>query len=290
VVETTRFRAYQSRGSVFVKHTHRLRIRSFEDHVRESADTANTGELIISNARITTMDNDFPESACSCNASNRSRDRRDPFAGMTNLMRMRCGLLTLLLLFSALASGVAAVAPAYADEPGNGALPAPLPVGTVVPPGTQVRFHLDTALSSGQNKTGERFSFTLLEPITVDSRVLVPAGAQGVGTVFLAGHAGSSGHEGDLTLRLGSVRTPDGNRLAFADQRVEINGRNRKAASHLLGLIPFAGMGARFIRGGESRVDPDRPIETVLKNAATVEAGSEDPSPTPSASPASPGL
>src|ERR1700681_3149389 len=196
------------------------------------------------------MDNDFAKSACSCNASRRSRD---PFTGMKNLMRMRFTRLTLLLLFSAVASGVAAVVPAYADEAGNGALAAPPSVGTVAPAGTQVRFHLDAALSSAQNKTGERFSFILLEPITVDSRVLVPAGAQGVGTVLLAGHAGTSGHEGDLTLGLGSVRTVDGNRLAFADQRVEINGRNRKAASHLLGLIPFAGMGARFIRGNDSR-------------------------------------
>jgi hypothetical protein len=211
-------------------------------------------------------------------------------AGMTNFARMRFRLLTLQLLLIGVASGVAAVVPAYADEPGNGALAAPRSVGTVVPAGTQVRFHLDTALSSAQNKTGERFSFTLLEPIMVDSRVLVPAVAQGMGTVLLAGHAGTSGHEGDLTLRLDWVRAVDGNQLAFTDQRFEINGRNRKAASSLLHLIPFAGFGARYIRGDESRVDPDRPIETVLKNAATVEAGSEDPSPTPSASPASPGL
>jgi hypothetical protein len=150
---------------------------------------------------------------------------------------------------------------------------APRSVGIVVPAGTVVSFHLDAAISSAQSKTGDRFTFTVIQPIAVDSRVLVPAGAHGAGTILLAGHAGSSGHEGDLTLRLDWVGTPDGNRLAFLDQRLEINGRNRKVTSGLLGFVPFAGLGARFIRGNESRVEPDHAIETVLKNPATVEPG-----------------
>ena len=169
-----------------------------------------------------------------------------------------------MLLLSIAIGGVAS-----ADEAGNAPSTNPSPA-IVVPAGAHVRFHLDAALSSAKSKTGQHFSFTLLDPIEVASNVLAAAGAPGDGTVMLAGHAGNSGHEGDLTLRLDSVRSVDGSRLAFADQRVQINGRNRKVAAGVLGFVPFAGIGARFIRGSEIQVAPDRPIETVLKKPATV--------------------
>jgi hypothetical protein len=56
-------------------------------------------------------------------------------------------------------------------------------------------------------------------------------------------------------------------------------------ASSLLGFIPFAGMGAMFIRVNESRVEPDRALETVLKNPASVGAGSEGEAASPSPPP-----
>lgn len=105
----------------------------------------------------------------------------------------------------------------------------------------------------------------------------IPAGA-----VVLSGHAGTQGHEGDITLRIDSLRTDDGRFIAFADQRIEINGRNRKVAAALLGFVPYAGFGARFIRGSEIEVAADRPISTVLaRPAPLVDA-------VPSAAPASP--
>lgn len=203
---------------------------------------------------------------------------------MTNVMRTRFRRLSITLLLGVGVSGIAAVVPASAGEAGN-AVGDQRTAAIVVPAGTRVRFHLDSALSSGESKTGQAFSFTLLDPIAVASRVLVPAGAEGAGTVLLAGHAGTGGHEGDLTLRLDSVGSADGKRLAFVDQRFEINGRNRKVTSSVLGFVPFAGMGARFIRGSESRVTPDRAIVTVLKHPATVGAGSEGESSSPSPAP-----
>jgi len=139
-----------------------------------------------------------------------------------------------------------------------------------VPPGTHLRFHLNAPLSSGKSKTGQPFAFTLLSPIRVDNGVVIPAGAQGAGTLLLAGHAGSQGHEGDLTLRLDGVRMVNGKQLRFKDQRIELNGRNRKVASGLLGFVPVVGYGAMLIRGSESRIDAKTPIETVLENAAFV--------------------
>ncbi|MBD5607041.1 MAG: hypothetical protein IAI48_18440, partial [Candidatus Eremiobacteraeota bacterium] len=133
----------------------------------------------------------------------------------------------------------------------------------VMPAGTHVHFHVDAPISSSNSKTGDTFAFVLLAPIVLVDRTIPVEATTGSGTVFLAGHAGSQGHEGDLTLRLDSLHTADGRTFTFDDQRFEIDGRNRKIVSGVLGLIPYAGIGARFIRGSDVRVDPSTPIETV---------------------------
>ncbi len=137
------------------------------------------------------------------------------------------------------------------------------------PAGTHVRFHVNEPLSSNASKSGQTFAFTLLDDLRTDRGVVAPAGTQGAGTLLLAGHAGTGGHEGDLTLRIERVDLTSGERVAFIGQRIEINGRNRKVAAGMLGFVPFAGVGARFIRGRESRLAVETPVETVLKQPAT---------------------
>jgi hypothetical protein len=136
--------------------------------------------------------------------------------------------------------------------------------------GTRLRFHLEAPLSSSQSKTGQQFAFALITPIVLDGAVIPADGSTGSGTVILAGHAGANGHEGDLTLRLDTLQTADGRIVTFADQRFEINGRNYKIASGVLGFTPYVGLAARIIRGKEITVDPATPIETVLQSPATI--------------------
>lgn len=141
-----------------------------------------------------------------------------------------------------------------------------------IPAKTPLHFHLAESLSSDRSITGQRFSFVMLDPIVVRGKTLVAKGTVGAGTVLLAGHSGTSGHEGDLTLRLNSIPTVDGRQLIFDDQRMRINGRNRKVMAGVLGFIPYAGLGARFIRGAEIRITRDTPVTTVLeRNAATID-------------------
>jgi hypothetical protein len=133
-----------------------------------------------------------------------------------------------------------------------------------LPAGTHIRFHLVRPLKSDRNKSGQRFSFVLIQPVEVAGRVVVADGTVGFGTVVLAGHNGTSGHEGDLTLRLDGVPAVNGAQVMFCQQRLRINGRNRKVMAGVLGFIPFAGIGARLIRGSEIRISTKTPIETVL--------------------------
>ena len=145
-----------------------------------------------------------------------------------------------------------------------------------IPAGTQITFHVDAPISSNGSKTGQRFSFELLQPIALADRSIPLQGTTGSGTISLAGHAGTSGHEGDLTLRLDRLKTQDGRTYTFDDQQLKIDGRNRKVASGVLGFVPFVGIGARFIRGSDVRVETTRPIETVLTRPATSAAITPD--------------
>jgi hypothetical protein len=192
----------------------------------------------------------------------------------------RCSVLRARCIGAAIAFAASMVAVAVADTP---------PSPSMVPVGTRIRFHLVAPVSSDQSRTGETFGFVLLDPIVSDGRQLVAAGVTGSGTVYLAGHAGQAGHEGDLTLRIDSIPATDGRFVTFDDQRFEINGRNRKIQAGVLGFVPFAGLGAHFIRGSEVRVDASTPIETVLLHDAPLAASvSVPPPPTAPPTPTAP--
>jgi hypothetical protein len=188
---------------------------------------------------------------------------------------LRAAFLTAVLTF-------AAAAVASANGPASFATD-----GEMLPAKTTLHFHLLQPLSSDKSRTGQRFSFVLTESLLAGDTILVPKDTVGMGTLLLAGKAGTSGHEGDLTLRLDSIPTVSGRQLIFDDQRMRINGRNLKVASGVLGFIPWAGLGARFIRGSEISIDPQTPLTTVLdRNAVTLrplppEPVSVEPSATP---------
>jgi len=139
----------------------------------------------------------------------------------------------------------------------------------IVPANTPLAVHLTAPISSNGSKSGSTFAFVTVDPVVVGGKTVVAAGAPGTGTLILAGHAGWSGHEGDLTLRFDSVQTVDGQLLQLNDQRVEINGRNRKVMAFLAGFVPYAGMAAGFIRGSEMYVSPTTIIHTITKKDAT---------------------
>ncbi len=127
---------------------------------------------------------------------------------------------------------------------------APAPV--TLPSGTRLRFHLVRPLASDRSKAGQPFSFVLLGPVEIGGRIVVADGAVGTGTVILAGRAGGSGHEGDLTLRLDALPAVNGGLVAFCQQFLHIDGSRK------------TGLRSLFARGSESRISTRTPIETVL--------------------------
>lgn len=145
---------------------------------------------------------------------------------------------------------------------------------TTIPAGTQIRFHLDSQLSSNGSKTGQRFTFTMLDPIAIGDRVVVPSGSVGQGTVLLAGPAAWAGHEGDLTLQLDSVQTATGQILKFTDQRLEVNGPKFRGSESLfhtsIMTLP------KDLQGHDVTIDTNRTLTTDLTSSATV-VGADQP-------------
>jgi hypothetical protein len=147
---------------------------------------------------------------------------------------------------------------------------AALPKGPYVPAGTAVHFHLNAPISSADSKSGTPFTFTLIAPIVATGGITIPSGSYGHGTLILAGRAGHSGHEGDLTLQLVSVTMSGHRQLNFVNQRFEVNGRNQKIVAGVLGFAPYIGIGAMFIRGSDITIGVKNPVLTVLKNPAPI--------------------
>jgi hypothetical protein len=144
------------------------------------------------------------------------------------------------------------------------------PILCTLPTGTQVHFHLTAPISSNESTSGQTFGFVLLQPIASDACTIPADGSKGSGTIVLAGKAGIHGHEGDLTLTLDTIATPDGRLLTFDDQVLEINGGNHKVEAGALNLVPDVGIVANFIHGKDVKVDPSTPVETTLLRPAIV--------------------
>jgi hypothetical protein len=69
-----------------------------------------------------------------------------------------------------------------------------------IPEGTEVQLRLLDKLVSGTATEGQRFNLELDEPLTIDGRVVVPAGAKAVGTVVSSKKKGFMGKGGELNV------------------------------------------------------------------------------------------
>jgi hypothetical protein len=73
-----------------------------------------------------------------------------------------------------------------------------------IPAGSEVSVQLDQALSTAQNKAGDTFAATLMNPVLVDGRPAIPKGTRFSGTVVTADASGRLKGVGVLAMRLDS--------------------------------------------------------------------------------------
>ena len=147
-----------------------------------------------------------------------------------------------------------------------------------IPPLTPVLLLTRTHLGSKISTSGDMFEFELDQPITVNGKVLIPAGTRGVGEVVHAKKNGGSGASGELVL---AARYLDvgGRKLRLRSLHFAAAGQDRigtvttmSVASPALALVGF------FVKGKGI----DLPVGTQA-DAKTAEAFLLDPPAEPAA-------
>jgi hypothetical protein len=97
-------------------------------------------------------------------------------------------------------------APPPSTEPATQPTPPPEPPKPVViPAGTVITVFLDQALGSKSSHTGDSFSATLAEPVSIDRKVVIPKSSIAKGTVVEAKAKGKVKGEARLKLALTSI-------------------------------------------------------------------------------------
>jgi len=103
------------------------------------------------------------------------------------------------------AEGAPAAAAAPASQSAAPAPPPPQPVTVTVPANSIVTIRTIDAIDSSTNHAGEVFKASLDAPIVVDSRVIVPAGADAYVKLVSASSAGRIAGRSELSLELASI-------------------------------------------------------------------------------------
>jgi hypothetical protein len=159
---------------------------------------------------------------------------------------------TLLLAALAQAGGAdsgAVAAPAASSAPAE-APTAPAPTASRLPAGTEVQVELAEDIGSATSHVGDRFALRLAEPIVLDGKSVVPAGAPGQGEVIDAARAGMAGKQGKLII---SARYLDlaGRHVRIHGMTLLAAGKSRVDLAQGVLLLPYVGVTSALIRGGE---------------------------------------
>jgi len=136
---------------------------------------------------------------------------------------------------------VATAAPATPPPP-----PPPPPKPIVVPAGTVLSVRIDQALSSKTSQTGQTFTGTMANPITIGGKVAIPAHSTVSGVVRDSKKAGKFKGGASLALTLTSiVVNGQHHNIATDDAAQETKGKGKRTAGLMIG-----GAGAGAAIGG----------------------------------------
>jgi hypothetical protein len=149
------------------------------------------------------------------------------------------------------APGTAASAPnatpaAPANTPPPPPPPPPQPVTYTIPAGSRITVRLAQSISSKTVKEGDAFDATVTSPIVVKGKTLVTTGSTATGTVISANSRGKFKGEGELSLRLTSLRV-NGARMPIDSSTWSrtLKGKGKRTAGFVGG-----GAGAGALIGG----------------------------------------
>lgn len=108
----------------------------------------------------------------------------------------------------------------------------------IVPAGTEIEVRLNQTLATNRNNSGDAFSATVAEPITIDGKTAIPEGARATGRVVHAREAGRLRGTARLQLVLVAVEV-EGTKYEFQTSTFIRRGGNHKKRN-----LAFIGGGA----------------------------------------------
>jgi len=91
-----------------------------------------------------------------------------------------------------------------------------------VPEGTEFKLQLHTTLNSNSSKAGDRILCTLIDPVAVEDRDVLPKGVRIDGHVGESRAAGRRGKGGLLTIVFDTVELPNGQKVAILGSLTEV--------------------------------------------------------------------
>ena len=143
-----------------------------------------------------------------------------------------------------------------------------------LPEGTEVTVTFSQEVSSKYVKPGDNVAIKLVNAIEVGGVTLVKAGASGTALVKTVEKAGKGGKGGKLEIEFVALE-PKGNYQALEDKKILLkfagseNGilGAKGGGKKLLSYLFIAGL---FIKGGEAKFAPDKPIKAVITESVFV--------------------
>lgn len=145
-----------------------------------------------------------------------------------------------------------------------------------IPAGTEVQVELTGSVSSATSHVGDKFALRLAEPIVMNGKRVVPAGAIGEGEVIDAARAGMAGRQGKLIV---SARYLDlsGRRVRIRGMTFLASGKSHVDLATGVLLLPYVGVTAMLIEGGEIAIPAG--TRATAKLAEDVEPPPNSPTP-----------
>jgi hypothetical protein len=122
-----------------------------------------------------------------------------------------------------------------------------------IPVGTELTLALDTTLSSETSHAGDPFSATVVEPIVVDSREVIPAGSTIEGRVTEATAAKKGAGKATLALSFGALRLASGYHTNIVGSFQELSASEKKRNAAIIGGSAAGGALLGRILGKDTR-------------------------------------
>ena len=141
--------------------------------------------------------------------------------------------------------------PGTSQDPSAPARPQTHMVG--IPAGTELTLALDTALTSETSQAGDTFSATVVEPIVIEGREVIPAGSTIEGRVTDATPAKRGAGEAKLALTFGALRLASGYHTDIVGSFQEISASKKARNAAVIGGSAAGGALLGRILGKDTR-------------------------------------